>query len=144
ATIRKALVAGADGPDAAIERLLGSVDDAELPGLVGDLGGHDLAMLLDAFAEAEATRGRPTVILAHTIKGWGLPMAGDPLNHTALLSPAQIETLRDSLGIAAGDEWSAFAPDSPEGRLITALPPLFMPPPAPVTLAVPSTLDETY
>jgi transketolase len=34
--------------------------------------GHDLAALLDAYAEARATRGRPTMILARTIKGKGV------------------------------------------------------------------------
>ena len=144
ATVRKALVAGADGPDAAVERLLASVDDAELPGLIGDLGGHDLAAILDALAEAEATHGRPCVILAHTIKGWGLPMAGDPLNHTALLSRPQIEALRDSLGVAPGAEWSGFDPGSPEAELIAALPPLFTAPTPGLTPEVPEALGETY
>ncbi len=144
AAIRKALVAGADGPDAPIERLLASVDDAELAGLVGDLGGHDLAAILDAFAQAEATRGQPCVILAHTIKGWGLPFAGDPLNHTALLSQAQVEALRDSLGVAPGAEWSGFEPGSAEAELIAALPPQFTPPPPPGSPEVPETLAETY
>src|SRR5437867_2930527 len=34
--------------------------------------GHDLNALLDAFAEARATRGRPTMILARTLKGKGV------------------------------------------------------------------------
>ena len=140
-TIRKALAAN----DAAVERLLGAVDDTDLPALIGDLGGHDLEAILDAFAEAEATRGRPSVILAHTIKGWGLPFAGDPLNHTALLSQAQIEALRESLGIARGEEWSGFAPGSPEAELIAALPPQFTPPaPPPISVEIPESLDETY
>jgi pyruvate dehydrogenase E1 component len=144
AAVRKALVAGTDGPDAAVERLLAPVDDAELPPLVGDVGGHDLAAILDAFAEAEATRGKPTVILAHTIKGWGLPMAGDPLNHTALLSQAQIEALRDSLGVTPGAEWAGFEPGSPEAELVAARPPLFTPPVPAASPEVPESLDESY
>ena len=47
------------------------------------------------------------MILAHTIKGWGLPFAGDPLNHTARsLTPAQIESCGGVLGVAPGDEWA--------------------------------------
>lgn len=34
--------------------------------------GHDVQALLNAYAEARATRGRPTMILARTIKGKGL------------------------------------------------------------------------
>ena len=34
--------------------------------------GHDLNALLDAFAEARATKGRPTMIVARTIKGKGV------------------------------------------------------------------------
>jgi transketolase len=34
--------------------------------------GHDLSALLDAYAEARATKGRPTMILARTIKGKGV------------------------------------------------------------------------
>jgi transketolase len=34
--------------------------------------GHDLAQILDAFAEAKATKGQPTMILARTIKGKGV------------------------------------------------------------------------
>src|SRR6185436_5009414 len=37
--------------------------------------GHDVQAILDAFDEAGGTRGRPTMILARTIKGKGIPLA---------------------------------------------------------------------
>ena len=66
--------------------------------LVPDLGGHDLADITRALAEARAERDRPTVIFAYTIKGYGLPIAGRPQNHSALLSPDQIDALRAESG----------------------------------------------
>lgn len=144
--VRKALVDdGAGKPDRALDRLLGKLGDAEVAALVADLGGHDLAAILGAFDEAERERARPTVVLAHTIKGWGLPLAGDPLNHTALLAEAQVEELRAALGIAPGAEWDGFAPGSEEAELVRRLPPLFTPPAAaPPRADVPATLDEAY
>jgi pyruvate dehydrogenase E1 component len=143
--VRKALVTAPDGGlDAGLDRLLADVADAALPDLVADLGGHDLALILDAYAAAGRERERPSVILAHTVKGWGLPFAGDPLNHTMVTSAAQLDELRAALAVAPGEEWAAFAPDSPEGRHIAALPPLFTPPPAPPAPDVPEALDEVY
>ena len=43
---------------------------------------------------------RRSVIFAYTVKGYGLPMAGDPLNHSQLLTQAQMDELRDAFGIA--------------------------------------------
>ncbi len=39
--------------------------------------GHDLGALLEAFAEAGSTPGKPTVILARTLKGKGIPSVED-------------------------------------------------------------------
>jgi pyruvate dehydrogenase E1 component len=143
--VRKALVTAADGGiDAALDRLLAELGDADLAALVADLGGHDLALILEAYAAAARERERPSVILAYTIKGWGLPSAGDPLNHTMVTSAAQIEELRATLGVAAGAEWAAFEPESPEGRYIRALPSLFAAPVSPPALALPDALDESY
>ncbi|MBM3217733.1 MAG: pyruvate dehydrogenase [Candidatus Rokubacteria bacterium] len=129
--LRKALVTGADGGiDRALDAALAALSDATLAALVADVGGHDLARVLDALARARANADRPTMILAHTVKGWGTPLAADPLNHTALMTTAQIEAVRDTLGVTAGDEWARFADDSAEARLIGALPPLFSAPPA--------------
>src|SRR5437762_7242560 len=143
--VRKALVAGADGrTDAALDRLLGAVGDDELSALVADTGGHDLALIVEALAEAEREGDRPTVILAHTIKGFGLPLAADPLNHTALLTETQIEELRAALGVAPGGEWDGFPPESEEAALLRRLPPLWAPPRPAAPPEVPATLAETY
>jgi len=37
-----------------------------------EIDGHDMDEILEAFAQARAVKGRPTVILAHTIKGKGV------------------------------------------------------------------------
>ena len=37
--------------------------------------GHDVGALLDAFDEARETKGQPTMILARTLKGKGIPLA---------------------------------------------------------------------
>lgn len=44
---------------------------------VVQIEGHELDQVLDAFDEARATRGRPTAILARTIKGKGVPWMED-------------------------------------------------------------------
>ncbi len=143
--LRKALVTAAGGGiDGGLDRLLADIADEALPALVADVGGHDLTLILEAYEAAGHERERPSVILAHTIKGWGLPFAGDPLNHTMVTSAAQIEALRAALGVAPGDEWAGFAPGTPEAEHVRALPPLFTAPPARPAPAVPSSLDETY
>lgn len=103
--------------DERLARLLATVPDAELPATLANLGGHDVIELLKTLAAADAEPRRPTIIFAYTIKGWGLPIAGNPLNHSMLLSPEQIEALRAQLGIAPGHEWDRLPPDSPGGRL---------------------------
>jgi pyruvate dehydrogenase E1 component len=110
-----------DCPDGAtIATIIADLPDAELPGVASNLGGHDLAELLAVLAQAGQIPGRPTVIFAYTIKGWGLPIAGHPLNHSQLLSSEQIEALREHLGVAADAPWDAFDPASPAGQLCQA------------------------
>ena len=59
-----------------------------------------------------ATRStdRPSVVFAYTVKGWGLPIAGNPRNHSALLSGEQIDALRASIGLDAGDRVGPLRP----------------------------------
>ena len=95
----------ADRPDTLA--LIASFDDAALAALMTNLGGHCIETLLDAFARAQDDV--PTLFIAYTVKGYGLPLAGHKDNHAGLMNPGQVGQLRDSLGIAPGDEWTPFA-----------------------------------
>jgi pyruvate dehydrogenase E1 component len=103
--------------DEAVTRFLADYDDADVAPLVQNLGGHDLGVLIDSYRACDAVTDRPSVVFAYTVKGWGLPIAGDPLNHAALLSGDQIDELRAALGLTLATEWDRFAADSPEGRI---------------------------
>ncbi len=47
-----------------------------------EVNGHDIAALQKAFAEAAATKGKPTALIAHTVKGQGVSfMANNPKWH---------------------------------------------------------------
>jgi pyruvate dehydrogenase E1 component len=102
--------------DQEIALALREITDEQLPALLGNLGGHDLNSLLHAFSLADRNQEVPTVVFAYTIKGWGLPFAGEALNHSMLLNAEQVARLQQELDIPRGCEWEAFASDSPEGH----------------------------
>jgi pyruvate dehydrogenase E1 component len=104
--------------DEGLAQLLGEMSDEAVKELVLNLGGHDLPRILEALSTAERVKGQPVAILAYTIKGWGLPIAGHFENHAAQLTHEQIESLRQSLDIPLGWEWAGFAPNSLEGQWI--------------------------
>ncbi|HEX6470916.1 MAG TPA: transketolase [Streptosporangiaceae bacterium] len=55
-----------------------------------EVDGHDLAALRAALRAAPAAPGRPTVVIAHTVKGRGLPFVeGQPRSHYARLGDRQ-------------------------------------------------------
>ena len=102
--------------DDALDELLAPISDEELPAIIGNLGGHDLAELIRVMDAADASTDRPTVIFAYTIKGWRLPIAGDPHNHSKLLSTDEMSTLAEELTIPEDDPWPPFAADSAAER----------------------------
>ena len=95
---------GDQGP---VSRLIDSRSDDELARLMNNLGGHDLPSILDAFEQARK-HDRPTCFIAYTIKGFGLPLAGHKDNHAGLMTPTQVEALREAMGVRDGREWEPF------------------------------------
>ena len=89
------------------ESFLARRDDEDLARLMTNLGGHCAQTIMDAFDAARDDL--PTLFIAYTVKGFGLPFAGHKDNHAGLMNPSQIAALRGSLGIAEGDEWQAWA-----------------------------------
>jgi pyruvate dehydrogenase E1 component len=145
ADIRKRLVTLPDGStDIRLEGLLGGYPDDQVRDLLANLGGHDLPSLLEAFDEAEAHRDSPVVIVAYTIKGWGLPFEGDPLNHSMLLTQAQIDALRETVGLRSGEEFSGFEEGSPEWQLLRRDASATPSTPAREIPPAPESLEEAY
>ena len=105
-----------DGAPEGARQAIASVSDEDLAPLVTDLGGHDLASMLDAYRQADAASDRPTVIFAYTVKGWGLPTAGNPRNHSALLSVDQVTEMRAQVGLTTATEWDRIPEDTAAGR----------------------------
>jgi pyruvate dehydrogenase E1 component len=100
-----------------LSRLVAELDDDELLRAIRDLGGHDLADLLDAYAEADRATDRPSVIFAYTIKAWRLATQGHPANHSAFLSAEQWRELAERTGADPDDPWAPF----PEGSAAAEL-----------------------
>jgi pyruvate dehydrogenase E1 component len=86
-----------------VKKLLSSFDDDALAHLMTNLGGHCVESIIDAFASADDER--PTLFIAYTVKGKGLPLAGHKDNHSGMMNTNQIHQFRDDLGIAEGTEW---------------------------------------
>jgi pyruvate dehydrogenase E1 component len=117
AELRERLLNSNDADRSTLAVVLAKVPDDELQSVISNLGGHDLDTMCEIFDEVDRDMTRPTVVFAYTVKGWGLPIAGHPLNHSMLLNSEQIETLRASMGIASDDLWPDFDVDSPEGQI---------------------------
>jgi transketolase len=66
---------------------------------VREVDGHDVDALRATFAALPFAAGKPNLVIAHTIKGRGIPFAeGDPLwHHKASVDAATIARLRDAL-----------------------------------------------
>ncbi|HWQ54801.1 MAG TPA: transketolase [Bryobacteraceae bacterium] len=57
-----------------------------------ELDGHDIPQIQAALAEAAATKGKPTVLIAHTVKGKGVSfMENNPKFHGMAPTPAELE-----------------------------------------------------
>lgn len=70
-------------------------------------GGHDPYKVYAAYSEAVESKGHPTVILAHTVKGYGLGAGGQAANDTHSVKKLDVENLkifRDRFGIPISDD----------------------------------------
>lgn len=86
-------------------------------------GGHDPYKVYAAYAKAMETKGRPTVVLAMTVKGYGLGEGGEAQNEAHSVKKLDLEELkkfRDRFGVPISDEDLKSVPyyrpaeDSPE------------------------------
>ena len=70
--------------------------------LIGEVDGHDIPPIVDALKRANDETSKPSVIIAHTVKGKGISfMEGDPKWHGSVkLTDDHIATSLTELGLA--------------------------------------------
>ncbi|WP_032367412.1 transketolase-like TK C-terminal-containing protein [Rhodococcoides fascians] len=133
-----------NGSDAAaITVLIGDLDDLILTESIRNLGGHDLDALREAYAQIDDTR--PTVIIAYTVKGFGLPTQGHPQNHSSLLTIEEYASLAETLGTDADSPWGRFDDATAAGQLCADVAERLRREPVPVSAppAVPTDIGRT-
>ena len=93
-------------------------------------GGHDSRKVYAAYQAAVEHKGQPTVILAKTVKGYGLGEAGEGRNIThqqKKLNEKELREFRERFGVPVSDEEIAEAPffrpppESPETRYLLSM-----------------------
>ena len=101
--------------------LVGNLSDDDIRRL--NRGGHDPHKVYAAYSAAVAHKGQPTVILAKTVKGYGMGPSGESLNpthNTKKMDNEAVRLFRDRFQLPISDEQAdslAFykpADDSPE------------------------------
>jgi len=99
------------GADPRLAKIAERFSDAELARL--NLGGHDPVKVHAAYAAAVAHQGGPVVVLARTIKGYGLGEVGEGKNvshQQKKLNEDELREFRARFGIPISDEALASAP----------------------------------
>jgi pyruvate dehydrogenase E1 component len=93
------------GPDPRLRKLVEHLSDDDLRKL--PRGGHDYRKVYAAYKAATEHEGSPTVILAHTIKGWTLGPEFEARNAThqiKKMTEAELKTFRDRLFLDIPDK----------------------------------------
>jgi len=94
-----------------LKNILSKISDAQLRRM--RRGGHDPDKVFAAYDHAVKNTGSPTVILAKTVKGYGLGESGEGKNIThqqKKLNEDELREFRGRFGIPISDEQVAYAP----------------------------------
>ena len=113
----KALKAGIAKEHPDLKKFLATVSDEDFYLALRDLGGHDILGLAEAMNASKKDSRKPTMIIAHTLKGWGLKMAAAPGNHSALPAEAEVEELRAKQGLKGTTLFARFE-KGPEAQFL--------------------------
>jgi len=91
--------------------MVANMSDADIWRL--NRGGHDPVKVFAAYEKAKNTKGRPTVILAKTVKGFGLGASGEALNIAHNVKKMDIDSIkhyRDRFNMPISDDEIADLP----------------------------------
>lgn len=122
ASLRKGLMKS--HPD--LKSFLSGITDQELFWGLRDLGGHDIIAMAKAMLQSKESTRKPTMIIAHTLKGWGLENAAASGNHSSLPDQDEVDALRRAQNLsfdqggklAEGRYFEGFDAKTEEGKYL--------------------------
>lgn len=105
---------------AGTKAVLKGLPDKEVLRMLLDLGGQCYDTIRTALQTSRGESGEPYMIIAHTLKGWGLECLADPANHSTLPKGKEIEVLLQGAGLSMEDPFVHFDGSSEEGKYLHA------------------------
>ena len=114
----KALKKGMSKEHPNLKKFLDTVTDEELYEGLRDFGGHDIIQIAEAMLKSKESKRQPTIIIVHTLKGWGLKMAAQPGNHSALNNSEEMDELKAKQGIKGDALFAGFDSKTAEGKYL--------------------------
>lgn len=104
--------------DSSLKSLISKYTDKQLEEAFEDFGGHDVEVLSEVFEECKKSN-QPTLVIAHTIKGWGIPsLKAKPGNHSMLPEQEEVDALRKEQGIPDSDLFAYYDPSTKEAKYL--------------------------
>ncbi len=114
----KALKKGMAKEHPNLKKFLDTVADEELYEGLRDFGGHDIIQIAEAMLKSKESKRQPTIIIVHTLKGWGLKMAAQPGNHSALNHSEEMDEMKAKQGIKGDTLFAGFDVKTAEGKYL--------------------------
>ena len=100
-----------------IKLFLDKVSDKDLIKALNDFGGHDFGEIIQSLNKSKLNQKKPTLIIAHTIKGWGLKSKAICSNHNILPSDEEVQELMKTQKIH--QPFELFKTGSKEARFLS-------------------------
>jgi pyruvate dehydrogenase E1 component len=98
--------------------VLDDLSDEEVLRAFTDLGGHDMEVIAAALRETREDPSVPYLLIAHTIKGWGLTSFADPSNHSSMPNGKEVAAVLAERGLSEDDPYALFGAETPEGEFL--------------------------
>ena len=102
-----------------LKSFIQKLSSEDLLKVIRDFGGHDFESLINALRVERKLRGRPRLIIAHTLKGWGLSIAASSGNHSALITDEELSELKKKTGIKNENDFERFSASSAENEFLS-------------------------
>ncbi|NCN40212.1 pyruvate dehydrogenase [bacterium] len=106
--------------DKAAQKVLSGLKDEEVVKFINDLGGHDVEKLIEVFNASKEDPEKPTMIIAHTLKGWKLTSQAKSANHNTMIEEDEVIAIRNGLGLKGEDyfNFEHFDAGTPEAKYL--------------------------